>query len=99
MHDPQWIEDLMEGTESQKEQAKSAIINRIQTVVGHYAGKIDEWDFNNELWNYDHYRRQFDGQTTWRTASHAPSGPSILAEFGSFWRVFVNFEGFLWYWN
>ena len=81
MHDPQWIEDLMEGTESQKEQAKAAIINRIETVVGHYAGKIDEWDFNNELWNYDHYRRQFDGQTNWRTASHAPSGPSILAEF------------------
>ena len=81
MHDPQWIEDLMEGSEAQKEQAKAAIINRIETVVGHYAGKIDEWDFNNELWNYDHYRRQFDGQTNWRTGSHAPSGPSILAEF------------------
>ena len=81
MHDPQWIEDLMEGSAAQKEQAKAAIINRIETVVGHYAGKIDEWDFNNELWNYDHYRRQFDGQTNWRTGSHNPSGPSILAEF------------------
>ena len=81
MHDPQWIEDLMEGSEAEKLQAKAAIINRIETVVGHYAGKIDEWDFNNELWNYDHYRRQFDGQTTWNVGSHSPAGQSILAEF------------------
>ena len=81
MHDPQWIEDLMEGTESQKEQAKAAIINRIQTVVGHYAGKIDEWDFNNELWNYDHYRRQFDGQIIGELVHTDLLGPSILAEF------------------
>lgn len=81
MHDPQWIEDLMEGSASEKLQAKAAIINRIETVVGHYAGKIDEWDFNNELWNYDHYRRQFDGQTSWNVGSHSPSGQSILAEF------------------
>ena len=81
MHDPQWIEDLMEGTEAEKEQAKTAIKNRIQQVVTHYAGKIDEWDFNNELWNYDHYRRQFDGQTSFKTGSHSPSGNSILAEF------------------
>ena len=81
MHDPQWIEDLMEGSEAEKLQAKAAIINRIETVVGHYAGKIDEWDFNNELWNYDHYRRQFDGQTSWNVGSHSPAGQSILAEF------------------
>ena len=81
MHDPQWIEDLMEGTEAEKEQAKLAIKNRIQQVVSHYAGKIDEWDFNNELWNYDHYRRQFDGQSNFRTGSHSPAGASILAEF------------------
>jgi GH35 family endo-1,4-beta-xylanase len=87
MHDPQWIEDLMEGTEAEKEQAKAAINNRIQQVVSHYAGQIDEWDFNNELWNYDHYRRQFDGQPlnngTSAKASHNPSGPSILSEFAA----------------
>ena len=33
MHDPQWIEDLMEGTALEKEQAKIAIKNRIQQVV------------------------------------------------------------------
>lgn len=81
MHDPQWIEDLMEGTEAEKEQAKVAIKNRIQQVVSYYAGKIDEWDFNNELWNYDHYRKMYDGQTNFKTGSHSPSGPSILAEF------------------
>ena len=44
------VENLMEGWSS-KRTAKARIKTSIQTVVNHYEGEIDEWDFNNELWN------------------------------------------------
>ena len=79
MHDRESVENLMES--GQFEAAKLRIKSRIQGIVSHYSGEIDEWDFNNELWNFDKYRKEFDGQTSFKTGSHGPSGDSILAEF------------------
>ena len=79
MHDRESVENLMES--GQFEAAKQRIKARIQGIVSHYAGEIDEWDFNNELWNFDKYRKEFDGQNTFKTGSHSPAGDSILAEF------------------
>ena len=79
MHDRESVEDLMEA--GQFEAAKTRIKTRIQGIVSHYAGEIDEWDFNNELWNFDKYRKEFDGQNYFKNNGHGPSGDSILAEF------------------
>ena len=91
MYDPEWIENLIEGDDLQKEQAKLAIKNRIQTIVSHYAGRIDEWDFNNELWNGDKYRKEFDGQdnSKFHNAASTFGQDSILAEFAS-WAKEAN---------
>jgi GH35 family endo-1,4-beta-xylanase len=88
--DPSWLEGLNTNnlsSEQQKELAKLAIKRRIQTIVTHYKGRIDEWDFNNELWNYDKYRKEFDGQSY--SKSHTVQGDSILAEFAQ-WAVEAN---------
>ena len=79
MHDRESVENLMEA--GQFEAAKTRIKTRIQGIVSHYAGEIDEWDFNNELWNFDKYRKEFDGQNYFKNNGHGPSGDSILAEF------------------
>ena len=88
--DPSWLEGLNTNNlspEEQKELAKLAIKRRIQTIVSHYEGRIDEWDFNNELWNYDKYRKEFDGQSF--SKSHTVQGDSILAEFAQ-WAQEAN---------
>ena len=79
MHDRESVENLMES--GNFEDAKARIKTRIQGIVNHYKGDIDEWDFNNELWNFDKYRKEFDGQGSFKNNSHGPSGDSILALF------------------
>ena len=77
MHDRETVENLMEAGDF--EAAKARIKTRIQGIVSHYAGEIDEWDFNNELWNFDKYRKEFDGQNYFKNNAHGPSGDSVLA--------------------
>ena len=79
MHDRESVENLMESGDF--EAAKTRIKTRIQGIVNHYEGEIDEWDFNNELWNFDKYRKEFDGQNYFKNNAHGPSGDSILALF------------------
>jgi len=79
MHDRESVENLMEAGDF--EAAKARIKTRIQGIVNHYEGEIDEWDFNNELWNFDKYRKEFDGQNYFKNNTHVPTGDSILALF------------------
>ena len=88
--DSSWLDGLNTNNlsqEEQKELAKLAIKRRIQTIVSHYKDRINEWDFNNELWNYDKYRKEFDGQSY--SKSHTVQGDSILAEFAQ-WAQEAN---------
>ena len=54
MHDPDWVEAL--GTN-----ALYWIEQRAKSLVGRYAGLVDDWDFVNELWHGDWYRYLWGG--------------------------------------
>ena len=88
-----WILNINTNNISAAEQqdlAKLAVRRRIETIVSHYAGRIDEWDFNNELWNYDKYRKEFDGQHWSKSHTAQNNGVnSVLAEFAS-WAQGAN---------
>lgn len=46
---PDWVKEKAIDSES----AKKILKNHIQTVVGHYKGKVDTWDVVNEAWEDD----------------------------------------------
>ena len=57
MHDPNWVEAL--GTD-----APYWIEQRAKSIVGRYAGQVDDWDFVNEMWHGDWYRDTFGASIT-----------------------------------
>ena len=57
MHDPDWVEAL--GTD-----ALYWMEQRAKSIVGRYAGHVDDWDFVNELWHGDWYRDTFGAAIT-----------------------------------
>lgn len=57
MHDPDWVEAL--GTD-----ALYWMEQRAKSLAGRYAGQVDDWDFNNELWHGDWYRDTFGASIT-----------------------------------
>ena len=75
MHDPDWVEAL--GTE-----ALYWMEQRAKSIVGRYAGKVDDWDFVNELWHGDWYRDTF--------------GTSITKQMAD-WVLEANPNARLWY--
>lgn len=75
MQDPNWVEAL--GTN-----ALYWIEQRASNIVSRYAGRIDEWDFNNELWHGDWYRATF--------------GPAITKQMAD-WAIAANPDIKLWF--
>ena len=56
MWDPDWVEARMNASPPD---AWYWIEQRARWVASHWAGKIDEWDFNNEMGHGDWYRDTF----------------------------------------
>lgn len=78
MQDPNWVEAL--GTN-----ALYWIEQRISNIVTRYAGRIDEWDFNNELWHGDWYRDTFGNGITKQMADWAiAANPEIKLWFNEY---------------
>lgn len=51
---PRWVQDLPTRTDSDKAKVKQVMLDHINTVMGHYKGKIASWDVVNEpLADYD----------------------------------------------
>lgn len=75
MHDPDWVEALGTGALYWMEQ-------RAKSIVGRYAGKVDDWDFVNEMWHGDWYRDTF--------------GVSITKQMAD-WVLEANPNARLWY--
>lgn len=84
MQDPNWVEAL--GTDS-----LYWIEQRAKSIVGRYAGRIDEWDFNNELWHGDWYRRTFGTWITKQMAEWAlEANPDIKLWFNEYAMLTSN---------
>jgi GH35 family endo-1,4-beta-xylanase len=78
MHDPDWVEAL--GTN-----ALYWMEQRVSSIVSRYAGRIDEWDFNNELWHGDWYRDTFGSGITKQMADWAvAANPNIKLWFNEY---------------
>lgn len=75
MKDPNWVEAL--GTN-----ALYWMEQRVSSIVSRYVGRIDEWDFNNELWHGDWYRDTF--------------GPAITKQMAD-WAIAANPDIKLWF--
>jgi GH35 family endo-1,4-beta-xylanase len=84
MQDPNWVEAL--GTD-----ALYWMEQRAKSIVGRYAGRIDEWDFNNELWHGDWYRRTFGTWITKQMAEWAlEANPDIKLWFNEYAMLSSN---------
>jgi GH35 family endo-1,4-beta-xylanase len=78
MQDPDWVEAL--GTN-----ALYWMEQRAKSIVGRYAGRIDEWDFNNELWHGDWYRDTFGPWITKQMADWAlEANPNVKLWFNEY---------------
>ncbi|MDF7826207.1 endo-1,4-beta-xylanase [Pontiellaceae bacterium B12227] len=78
MKDPNWVEAL--GTN-----ALYWMEQRVSGIVSRYAGRIDEWDFNNELWHGDWYRNTFGSTITKQMADWAvAANPDIKLWFNEY---------------
>lgn len=80
MWDPDWLENIASDTE-----ALYWIEQRALNLVSRYAGQIDEWDFNNELWHEDYYTNRFGTAITKQMADWAiAANPDIKLWFNEY---------------
>ncbi len=87
MKDPDWVEamDTSWPDPLAPTNALYWVEQRITSLVSRYAGRIDEWDFNNELWHGDWYRDTFGPAVTKQMADWAvAANPNIKLWFNEY---------------
>lgn len=77
--DPDWVRDLVISNQTEALYWMEA---RTSNIVSRFAGRIDEWDFINEMWHGDRYRDEF--------------GPSITKQMAD-WAIAANPDVELWF--
>lgn len=58
---PEWLEEGAQNGEFSDEELREMLEEHVRTVVGRYAGCIDQWDMANEIFNDDEEPQLRDG--------------------------------------
>ncbi len=80
--DPDWVKNLVLNDQPE---ALYWMEQRVSNIVSRYAGRIDEWDFINEMWHGDLYRETLGTSVTKQMADWAvAANPNIKLWFNEY---------------